>query len=304
MISAVVSLARAVIVGLACLALVSVVAPPGSASGPAQRGQSGDRPYLALGDSVPFGFDPLDNSGDASNFAGYPAGVQRRLGYDLTNATCPGEASGGFVSPAGVDNGCRHYHSANPLHAGYDSTQLDYAVEFLEAHPRTALVTLTLGANDLFACRKQPGGCTPKALARTLHRFRVNLDDIYSAIRDVYHHRLVALTYYTSDYRDPRAVAAMRAVNRVLASVTREYGGTVASGFQAFKTIASRSGGDSCAAGLLIELPDGTCDIHPSPQGTRVLVAAVVDAVRPRPGSPSSIPPTPTEIVWSLVLGR
>jgi hypothetical protein len=38
-------------------------------------------------------------------------------------------------------------------------------------------------------------------------------------------------------------------------------------------------GGDPCAAGLLIKLPDGTCNIHPSPAGHLLLARAIEDVV-------------------------
>ena len=36
-------------------------------------------------------------------------------------------------------------------------------------------------------------------------------------------------------------------------------------------------GGSPCAAGLLIKLPDGTCNIHPSPAGHLLLAQAIED---------------------------
>src|ERR1700736_5110377 len=61
------------------------------------------RPYLALGDSVVFGF--IDKAGfeyvNPDNFVGYPRYVDRKLGLDTVNASCPGEATGGVLSPTG-----------------------------------------------------------------------------------------------------------------------------------------------------------------------------------------------------------
>ena len=48
------------------------------------------------------------------------------------------------------------------------------------------------------------------------------------------------------------------------------------------KAEADRFEGKTCAAGLLIELPDGTCDIHPSPKGHERLARAVLDAIAER----------------------
>ena len=55
---------------LSALALMVLGAVPASAT---SEGHS----YLALGDSVPFGFSPLKNPSDAANFIGYPEIVAR-----------------------------------------------------------------------------------------------------------------------------------------------------------------------------------------------------------------------------------
>src|SRR5438552_19021089 len=121
-----------------------VAAVPASA---ASEGHS----YLALGDSVPFGFNPDPALwSHAGNFIGYPEIVARALNIEDVNATCPGEATGGFLSLTGTDNVCRPYRSAFPLHVSYSGTQVAFATAYLKSHPRTRLVTLTLGANDAF----------------------------------------------------------------------------------------------------------------------------------------------------------
>jgi hypothetical protein len=57
------------------------------------------------------------------------------------------------------------------------------------------------------------------------------------------------------------------------------HGVLVASGFDAWKATALASGGSSCAAGLLIPLPTGGCDIHPSPKGRALLGQAIVSTI-------------------------
>jgi hypothetical protein len=51
----------------------------------------------------------------------------------------------------------------------------------------------------------------------------------------------------------------------------------VADGFAAFEGPSAAFGGSACAAGLLIKLPDGTCNIHPSPAGHLLLAQAIED---------------------------
>src|SRR5438034_930091 len=86
---------------------------------------------------------------------------------------------------------------------------------------------------------------------------------------------LVALTYSVTDYNDQTAVTALGAINQVVAAVTTAFGGRVANGFAAFQREAMEAGGDSCKAGLLIRLPTGGCDIHPSRLGRKLLARAV-----------------------------
>lgn len=53
----------------------------------------------------------------------------------------------------------------------------------------------------------------------------------------------------------------------------------VASGFDAWQAKAMAAGGSSCAAGLLIPLPHGGCDVHPTPKGRDLLAQAIVDTI-------------------------
>jgi len=68
-------------------------------------------------------------------------------------------------------------------------------------------------------------------------------------------------------------------LNSVIASVTVAFGGQVADGFAAFEGPSMAAGGSPCAAGLLIKLPDGTCNIHPSPAGHLLLAQAIEEVV-------------------------
>src|SRR5712664_1550002 len=174
------------------LALVSAVALFVVVAAPAHAGTDGTQSqgfsYLALGDSVPFGFSPLLNPADADNFIGYPEVVADRLHLQDVNATCPGEATGGFLSLTGTDNVCRPYRAAVPLHVKYSGTQMAFAIAYLKSHPKTRLVTLTLGANDLFRWQKDCAagasvGTCPLGLFGMLAVMQANLNTILGAIR-------------------------------------------------------------------------------------------------------------------------
>lgn len=261
---------------------------------PAQAGdENQNRPYLATGDSVPFGFNPLLPRSPATNFVGYPDFVADALNIGLTNASCPGEASGGFISLAGTDNVCRPYRQYFPLHVAYSTSQLDFVAQFLTSHRRTGLVTITIGANDLFvlehACPPvtDPGfvACVRAGLPSLLATLAANLDVIYSRIRTVYHRELVALTYYALNYSNPVEVQIIGRINGVIAAHTRAWHGKVADGFAAFQTASAAFGGNTCAADLRIVLvphpapPADRCDVHPTAKGHHLLADAVLQAL-------------------------
>lgn len=238
--------------------------------------------YLALGDSVAFGFDPLVSIADRSdpeNFVGYPEALAEMLDLEVTNASCPGEASGGFISLTGVDNSCRPYRARFPLHVDYGTAQLDFAIAHLRAHPKTHLITLNIGANDLFVLQKQCNfvtACILAGLPALLTELGRNLQTIYAKIHAAgFHGQLVALTYYSRDYRDPLGVTVISLINDVVTAATLAAGGRVASGFTAFAVASVPFGGDTCAAGLLIRLTPSTCDIHPSPKGRDLLAKSI-----------------------------
>ena len=251
-----------------------------------------DHTYLALGDSVTFGFSPLADPRNAGNFTGYPTIVGERLDMNVVNPACSGEATGGFISLTGLDNVCRPYRANWPLHVSYTGTQLAFATNFLRHHRGTRLVSLMLDANDLFRVSSgkpgpppwPPTGCYTPVLTDYFATCAVqNLTTIFKAIRDAgYHGRLVVLTYYALNYSDPVGVGGTQGLlNKAMLTAGAPFHITVAKGFEAFQRAAAPFGGDSCKAGLLIVLSTSplTCDVHPTPKGRDLLAGAVVNAV-------------------------
>src|SRR5258708_30958580 len=243
---------------LSAAALFVIAAIPASA---ANEGNS----YLALGDSVPFGFNPNLDATNASNFVGYPEIVPQRLNIEGVNATCPGEATGGFLSLSGTDNVFRPYRSAFPLHVAYSGTQMAFATAYLRAHPETRLVTLTLGANDIFRfqkdCAKGPTfGTCALGIGGVFGVMFNNLNTIFANLRATgYTGLIVAVTYYSLDYSDTSGAIAL---NTPMIAAARANGALVASGLDAWA--AKAAGGSSCTPNLLVELPAGAPALHPT----------------------------------------
>jgi lysophospholipase L1-like esterase len=267
---------------LSTLALFLVAAVPASAS-------SEGHPYLALGDSVAFGTNPLLDSSNAGNFTGYPSIVAQQLNVEDVNVACPGEATGSFISLTGLDNVCRGYRSAFPLHTSYSGTQLAFATNFLKHNPRTRLVTLGLDANDFFRLTSgkpgnpwPPSGCyTPNFVQYFATCAVQNMQTIFGALRATgYSGLIVVVTYYALNYSDPAGLfVTHELLNKAMITAGAGYGVVIASGFDAFARVAASTGGDSCAAGLLIRLSATTCDVHPTPAGRDLLAGAVVKAI-------------------------
>ena len=165
-----------------------------------------------------------------------------------------------------------------------DAASLHYAN--IRAHLKTS--GTMIGANDLFllqdscAAAANVTACLQAGLPGVLGTVQANLVTIYSGLRAAgYRGTFVAVTYYSTNYTNPALTGAVQALDGVLATVTRSYGGKVASGFAAFAAASAFRGGDPCAAGLLIHLTSSTCDEHPSRAGAELLALALYSAVDP-----------------------
>jgi hypothetical protein len=259
--------------------------------------------YLALGDSVPFGFNPDDYKNDPTNisaFVGYPELISLAP-IPVANASCEGETSASFFNVTARDHGCHEDRANNlPLHVDYASqaeSQLQFALAYLKAHPATATVSVQIGANDLLllqddciaATPTNPaaiGACLAAGAKGTILQAAANVGTILGAIRQSgYTGQLVVVTYYSLQYSNlsDLNLQSIYGLDQALVTVAQDprLNASVAKGFTAFGAISkAKGGGDACAAGLLYQKADGSgCDKHPSKMGHAVLAAAVATAV-------------------------
>ena len=109
--------------------------------------------YLALGDSVAYGFQPakmsagLPPSGFNTGYVDVFAARLRTIAPKIrvVNYSCPGESTKTFVA-----GGCSGRRDVKQLHDAFKGAQLEAALAFLRAHPgQVSPITLTLGVNDL-----------------------------------------------------------------------------------------------------------------------------------------------------------
>jgi lysophospholipase L1-like esterase len=138
--------------------------------------------YLALGDSIAYGFQPTKKPGArASRFdTGYVdvfAARLRKLSpkIQVVNYGCPGESTVTFVR-----HGCPALADGFKLHDTFRGPQLKAAQSFLRAHPgQVSPITLTLWGNDWFsllldrcksdvACVRKRGPATIQSLGSRL----------------------------------------------------------------------------------------------------------------------------------------
>jgi lysophospholipase L1-like esterase len=281
---------RAIELGVAAVGLLMA----GAATFASDNGAAPEEalPYLALGDSLAFGF--ITQAGfeylNAKNFLGYPAYVGAALHLKTVNSACPGETSGSFISASVADEGCRSFRASAPLHVAYTGTQLAFATTFLQTHPETRLVTIALGANDLIllqdACASSPDPttCIQSGLAPVLAGVSSNMDTILRGLRATgFSGPLIVVSYYSPDYTDALVTEATAALNQTVAAVASVHGARVADGFSAFQHAASNpfAGGRTCVTGLLNASPQNQnlCDKHASQSGHQLLAHIVEAAI-------------------------
>ena len=246
---------------------------------------------LALGDSVVFGF--ITQAGNeyvnASNFIGSPEYVASMLDLDAANAGCPGEATSSFLSATGADHGCRAFRAEFPLHVAYSSTQLDFARSFLLSHRGVRLVTIGLGANDLFiledACAADPNPqlCIAAGLPALLATVAANMATILAELRATgFGGVIVIVNYYSLDYSDPAGTGVTQLLNQAITAPAQAFGAVVADVFTAFQKAVANPlvGGKTCNAGLLNADPQNQalCDVHPSQSGQQLIAKTIARA--------------------------
>lgn len=245
--------------------------------------------YLALGDSVTFGYQepsvvPAPDYSDAASFLGYPEQLSAELHLKLANAACPGETSASLINTSALNLGCESVFRRH-LHVSYKGSQLAYAVKFLRQHHDVRLVSLMIGANDAIFCQvsTKDGCASPSEESPVLARIAANTRRILSAIRNQahYHGQLALVSYYSLNYASAFVTSTTIKLNHALDSSAERFHAVIANGFAEFRAAAVHSGGDTCAAGLLTQLGSpGKCGIHPSYAGQALLAQALEKAIR------------------------
>jgi lysophospholipase L1-like esterase len=255
--------------------------------------------YLALGDSISFGYYPLPRPPQPiQSYVGYPEILDPRVPKQEINLSCPGQTSASFLDGSSATEvpgeNCESISGwkANlPLHNSYTGTQADYAVSRLLANKSIDLVTISLGGDDLLFVQYKCGGptdtnfvtCVQEALSDpngALFAYGNNLGTILAKIRkEANYTGTIVLVKYFATSTDPLVKQAIRALNQVMAQVGSQFGAKVADAYTAFQIASIPYAGDPCKAGLLVRLSPTTCDVHPTRLGQNVLATTVLIAI-------------------------
>ncbi len=248
--------------------------------------------YLALGDSVTFGYQesttrPAPDYFNASTFVGYPEMIAKQLHVTVANPACPGETSGSLISVSIPSNGCENgYRKIYPLHVRYRGSQLSYAVSFLRSHPGVRLVSLMIGANDAFLCEEHTADhcASPSERQATARQISGNVRRILQTIRvnARYRGQLAILNYYSTDYSSPSSNAGTLLIDQALDSAAKPFHVEYASGYNEFQAASVKYADKPCLAGLITQLNGvtGDCGVHPTYAGQALLAAALLKAIR------------------------
>jgi lysophospholipase L1-like esterase len=277
------SIHRSLIVVLAVfLMLLGVnpaIAAPAGGSTPAPRFAPPGRYYLALGDSLAFGYQqarfnanfPTEppaafNTGYVDDFASLLTGV--RTSTETVNDSCPGETSGTFLV-----GGCPYTSTGFTLHNSYSGSQMDAALSFLRSHPgQVNPITLDVGSNDfntlISSCGLNGTTCLAQGAPAILTQYSANLSQILAGLRSASPTSEIIVMQYYDPYApiQPLSVQIVQQQNAIIAALASTYRARVADAFTPFN-LASPQPQTLCTLSLICS----QSDIHPSDAGYGVL---------------------------------
>ncbi|HWF53250.1 MAG TPA: SGNH/GDSL hydrolase family protein [Solirubrobacteraceae bacterium] len=241
--------------------------------------------YLALGDSVSFGYQDGTNITpfQLNRIVGYPEVLAQQLHLNLANASCPGETSSSFINTSAPDLGCEPYRADYPLHVHYAGSQLSYALSYLKSHKNVRLVSLEMGLVDLSLCQQHSSdGCSSAAELAPMDRtLGANVKTILSALRNKAHYtgQLAVVNYYSTNYGSSLENGLTLNIDDVLDAASLGYHVKFVNAYTAFATASARDDEDPCSAGLIDPIGPGVCGYHPTPAGQTVIADAIRHAI-------------------------
>lgn len=195
--------------------------------------------YMAIGDSLAFGYQPDLNWADgySTDFANQMEASHGLGEYD--NLACPGETTVTFLN-----GGCPYWYARKYLYTG---SQMSAALNYLGSHAgQVSPVTLDIGANDL-------GNCYSNNVINTtcgnnaLNTVRTNLLIIVSKIKSELNGSgdFFLMNYYDPYQNEaPATLSWVQQLNTIIAQVGQQYGVPVVNVYNIFHTGSYPNGGN------------------------------------------------------------
>lgn len=175
--------------------------------------------YLALGDSVGYGYQP--NFDITNGYADLLFARLREQGAEqLVNLSCPGETSGSMLAGS-----CRMRSLAK---SRYEGSQYEQARAVIRANPgRVGPVTLTIGANDVLSELGPQCAENVPGFDAALARLDTNLDTILGGLRqELGGAGALVLTTYYNPYEQacPNTAPYLLRLNQQLTAAAQRHG--------------------------------------------------------------------------------
>jgi lysophospholipase L1-like esterase len=267
------------------LAIVCAVVPSSAASAAPTQFHPPKDFYLALGDSIAYGFQTakavagLPPEAFDTGFVDVFSARLRQVRPDIrtVNFSCPGESTTSFTAP------CVWKATGHALHDDYSGSQLAAALAFLAAHRgQVSPITLSLNGNDINAFLQScpPGdlACVVAGAPAAIAQYRVRLTALLATLHAAAPDAEIILT----GAYDPNVGAfafadpLFQALNEAEAAAGATIGARFADPFPIFNPQ-----GNVAAETVTICTLTLVCvarDSHPSDAGYRVLGGLVWDA--------------------------
>jgi lysophospholipase L1-like esterase len=181
---------RSSVVHLAAVGAAFVLSATAPSAGQRAKFNPPKQYYLALGDSIAYGYQARKaraglppaafNTGYVDVFAGRLRQIQP--GLTVVNYGCPGETTTTFIG-----GGCPATTFGFPLHDAFEGAQLGAAIAFLRAHRgEVSPITLTLWGNDVreFVASCPDEACVARGLPQLVDEVTNNLRFILDHLRE------------------------------------------------------------------------------------------------------------------------
>lgn len=234
---------------------------------------TGNRVYVALGDSLAAGYQPGRGVDGAT---AYPARVREHLGDDVTlvNLGCSGEQTGSMI------RGSRCTYDAG--------SQLKEAVQVLQEHRgRVALVTIDIGGNDVMWCARIVTAVDRRCVEQGQSRVEANLPVILRDLRRAAGAEVpIAVLRYYNPYLAAHDSGVGAQVKKESGQITGDLNATISATAKRVDAVVVpldtvlTTQAELCAATWMCP----RMDIHLTDSGARTVAEAVVAALPERAG--------------------